>query len=86
VPSRLAVIRNPHSGTAADAAAIEKALGAAGSRPKSSIRRTGTTPRPPLIASPLSDVLVAAGGDGTVCRCGRGRQGRKTLAIIPPAR
>jgi diacylglycerol kinase family enzyme len=85
VPSRLAVIRNPHSGTATNAAAIEKALSAAGLTAKiiDSPHESGAEAAFDRIAAE-HDVLVAAGGDGTVSAVAAAvARAGKTLAIIP---
>ena len=83
--SRLAVIRNPHSGTATDAAAIQKALSAAGltARILELPHGNGAEPSLDRIAAE-HDVLVAAGGDGTVSAVAAAvARAGKTLAIIP---
>ena len=85
MPSRLAVIRNPHSGTATNAAAIEKALSAAGLTAKiiDSPHESGAEAAFDRIAAE-HDVLVAAGGDGTVSAVAAAvARAGKTLAIIP---
>jgi len=85
VPSRLAVVRNPQSGTATDPAAIEKALRAAGLTADiiDSPHGSGAEADFDRIASE-HDVVVAAGGDGTVSAVAAAvAKAGKTLAIIP---
>jgi len=85
VPSRLAVVRNPHSGTATDPAAIEKALSAAGLTANiiDSPHGSGAEADFDRIAAE-HDVVVAAGGDGTVSAVAAAvAKAGKTLAIIP---
>ena len=83
--SRLAVIRNPHSGTATDAAAIEKALSAAGLTARIIDLPYGSGAEAALDRNAAEhDVLVAAGGDGTVSAVAAAvARAGKTLAIIP---
>jgi diacylglycerol kinase family enzyme len=83
--SRLAVVRNPQSGTATDATAIENALSAAGltARIIDSPHGSGAEAAFDGIAAE-HDVVVAAGGDGTVSAVAAAvAKAGKTLAIIP---
>ena len=82
--SRLAVVRNPNSGSAVDRATLEKAFASAGlcAHVVDSRRRS--------VADALNeiadkyDVFVAAGGDGTVSAvAAAAEKAGKRLAIIP---
>ncbi|MBY0494742.1 MAG: sphingosine kinase [Cyanobacteria bacterium] len=82
--SRLAVIRNPHSGSAADTAAIEKALSAADLTATILDLPAGNAEEMLERAAADHDVVVAAGGDGTVSAVAAAvAKAGKTLAIIP---
>jgi diacylglycerol kinase family enzyme len=82
---RIAVVRNPNSGTAPDAAALEQALRNAGvsARVVDSPAGDAFVPWLDRLAAD-NDVLVAAGGDGTVSAVANAAvKAGKTLAIIP---
>ena len=84
-PSSLAVIRNPNSGTAVDTATIENALNAAGLTAQILDAPHGSDAEAMLDrVAAQHDVVVAAGGDGTVSAVATAvAKAGKTLAIIP---
>jgi diacylglycerol kinase family enzyme len=81
---RIAVIRNPHSGSAIETTALEEALRGVGLTAE--ILDTPDGPVDEWIdrVADSHDVIVAAGGDGTVSAVGAAvARANKTLAIIP---
>ena len=82
--TRIAIIRNPRSGSAPDAAALAEQLRAA--HVSSTIHDAPNTSFPQWIdcVARNTDMLVAAGGDGTVSAVADAAvRTRKVLAIIP---
>jgi diacylglycerol kinase family enzyme len=81
---RIAIIRNPHSGSAIETAALEEAL-----RGVDLTAEILDTPQGPVDewldrVAAAHDVVVAAGGDGTVSAVGASvARAGKTLAVIP---
>jgi len=82
---RIAIVRNPHSGSAPEPAVLEQALRAA-----QLDARVVDAPDPTDLAEYLdrivseSDVVVAAGGDGTVSAVAAAvARAGKTLGVIP---
>jgi diacylglycerol kinase family enzyme len=84
-PSRVAIVRNPRSGAAPDTAILERALRSAGLTAPvlDAPGGAGFAPWVDQVAGG-HDVLVAAGGDGTVSAVASAAvRSRKTLAVIP---
>lgn len=82
---RVAVVRNPNSGTAPDAATLERALRSARVAAPVLDAPGGAefTPWLDQVAA-THDVLVAAGGDGTVSSvAGAAAKAHKLIAILP---
>lgn len=81
----VAVVRNPNSGTAPDAATLERALRSAGVTAPL-LDAPGGAEFAPWIrqVAATHDMLIATGGDGTVSAvAGAAARARKLLAIIP---
>jgi diacylglycerol kinase family enzyme len=84
-PSRVAVVRNPRSGAAPETAILERALRSAGLTAPvlDAPGGAGFAPWVDQVAG-THDLLVAAGGDGTVSTvASAAAKSRKTLAVIP---
>ena len=82
--TRLAVIRNPASGSAVDRATLAKAFAAAGLSAHIVDSRSRDVAGALNAIADRYDVFVAAGGDGTVSAvAAAAAQSGKTLAILP---
>lgn len=82
--SRIAVVRNPNSGTALDSAALTAALDRAGVSAEVLDTPAADFDRWIDRVAGSHDVIAAAGGDGTVSSVAAGvARANKTLAVIP---
>ena len=82
--SRIAVVRNPHSGTAVETAKLEQTLRAAGISANIFDTPPGSLDEWIDRLTAGHDVIAVAGGDGTVSAvAGAVARANKTLAVIP---